>query len=104
MISIALIQFENLAGVFYWIRHNISAVNYNRINVYPRLGFDKFIDQDDFSNPATVRTLISDKEMVRKMISDMNVIKRPVKSHCFYLQSVSKIMQIIQKYGGQKIC
>lgn len=47
--------------------HPSSGTNWNRINTYKSMKFDKFITIDDFENPEYVR-YISDKESYKKII------------------------------------
>ena len=47
--------------------HPSSGNNWNRINTYNSMGFDRFITIDDFENPEYVR-YISDKESYKKVI------------------------------------
>lgn len=48
--------------------HPFLGKNYNRNVVYPNMGFDEFITADDFENPKSMRSFISDEAMVEKMI------------------------------------
>lgn len=50
--------------------HPFIGTNYNWNNVYPNLGFNSFITSDDFKNPESKRSFISDSEMVNKMIDE----------------------------------
>ncbi|WP_432630053.1 LTA synthase family protein [Brotaphodocola sp.] len=51
--------------------HPYDKTGYNRYQVYPRLGFDEFLDIDDFSNPDLVRDrYISDKTSYEKVIEE----------------------------------
>ncbi len=47
--------------------HPSSGTNWNRINTYKSMGFDRFITIEDFVNPEYVR-YISDKESYKKII------------------------------------
>ena len=47
--------------------HPSSGNNWNRINTYKSMGFDKFITIEDFKNPEYIR-YISDKESYKKVI------------------------------------
>lgn len=49
--------------------HPFEKSGYKRDIVYPLLGFDQFLSKDDFKNPETIRSYISDKEDYKKIIT-----------------------------------
>lgn len=71
--------------------HPSSAKNWNRVNTYKSMKFDKFISIDDFKNPEYIR-YISDRESYKKVIEMYN--KRD-KSKPLFLFNVT-----IQNHGG----
>lgn len=48
--------------------HPYAPSGYKRDLVYPLLGFDEFISQEDFINPEKIRSYISDRESYQKII------------------------------------
>jgi len=78
--------------------HPGMANSYNRNKVYPVLGFDKFITQDDIKNPEYIRSFISDKEDYRQVIKQYEKYKYSGKKNPFYMFNVT-----IQNHGGYKI-
>jgi phosphoglycerol transferase MdoB-like AlkP superfamily enzyme len=50
--------------------HPYEKSGYKRDIVYPLLGFDEFLSQDDFKNPGKIRSFISDKESYKKIIEE----------------------------------
>jgi len=48
--------------------HPYRASGWNRESVYPYLGFDEFLSQDDFTNPTYMRGYISDACSYKKLI------------------------------------
>ncbi|MDY2726142.1 MAG: LTA synthase family protein, partial [Anaerostipes faecalis] len=67
---------------------------YNRENVYPLLGFSKYLAIDSFKNPQTVRSYISDQEDFNKIISEYENAKKS-SNDPFYMFNVT-----IQNHGG----
>lgn len=55
-------------GYYAVAMHPNSAVNWNRDNVYPALGFDEFIDIDGYEDYELVRDFVSDKGDYQKII------------------------------------
>ena len=48
--------------------HPYKASGYKRDLVYPLLGFDEFLSEEDFTNPERIRSYISDQESYEKII------------------------------------
>lgn len=48
--------------------HPYYASGWDRDRVYPLLGFDEFLSQDDFTNPKRIRNYISDESSFAKII------------------------------------
>ena len=48
--------------------HPEKATNFNRNQVYPRLGFSQFLTEDDFTDVVKIRELCSDQSVYDKMI------------------------------------
>jgi phosphoglycerol transferase MdoB-like AlkP superfamily enzyme len=71
--------------------HPSSAKNWNRINTYNSMKFDKFISIDDFKNPEYIR-YISDKESYKKVIE---LYEKRDKAKPLFLFNVT-----IQNHGG----
>lgn len=71
--------------------HPSSAKNWNRINTYNSMKFDKFISIDDFKNPEYIR-YISDRESYKKVIE---LYENRDKSKPLFLFNVT-----IQNHGG----
>lgn len=71
--------------------HPSSGANWNRINTYRSMKFDKFITIDDFKNPEYVR-YISDKESYKKVIERFEARDKDVPFFMFDLT--------IQNHGG----
>lgn len=55
--------------------HPYKPTGYKRDLVYPLLGFDEFISEDDFINPYTIRGYISDRESYSKIIEEYETKK-----------------------------
>lgn len=71
--------------------HPSSAKNWNRVNTYNSMKFDKFISIDDFKNPEYIR-YISDKESYKKVIE---LYEKRDKAKPLFLFNVT-----IQNHGG----
>ena len=76
------------------VLHPYKANGYNRENVYPLLGFSKYLAIDSFKNPQTVRSYISDQEDFNKIISEYENAKKS-SNDPFYMFNVT-----IQNHGG----
>ena len=50
--------------------HPYKATGYKRDMVYPLLGFDRFVSEDDFDYPELIRSYISDRESFKKVIEE----------------------------------
>ncbi|MGB4657716.1 MAG: LTA synthase family protein [Mobilitalea sp.] len=48
--------------------HPYKASGYKRDIVYPLLGFDEFLSEEDFTNPERIRSYVSDQESYEKII------------------------------------
>lgn len=55
-------------GYYNIAMHPYEKSGYKRDIVYPLLGFDQFLTQEDFKNPERIRSYISDKEDYKKII------------------------------------
>lgn len=55
--------------------HPYKPTGYKRDLVYPLLGFDEFISEEDFENPYTIRSYISDSESYNKIIEQYEAKK-----------------------------
>lgn len=75
--------------------HPFYPNGYNRENVYPLLGFSKFLSIADFKNPELCRKYISDQEDFNKIISEYESAKKKDSKSPFYLFNVT-----IQNHGG----
>lgn len=71
--------------------HPSSGANWNRINTYNSMRFDKFITIEDFKNPEYIR-YISDKESYKKMIE---VFEKKEKDKPIFFFNMT-----IQNHGG----
>lgn len=58
--------------------HPFQKNGWNRENVYPDLGFDKSLFEEDFPNSKRIGSLISDKSMYDKIISEYKQSQKPV--------------------------
>ncbi len=60
--------------------HPYKPTGYKRDLVYPLLGFDEFLSENDFINPETIRGYISDRESYAKIIEkyELNKDKGPL--------------------------
>ena len=56
--------------------HSYQKWFWNREGVYPTLGFDKFVSDEDFDNPEIRGDYISDQETVNKLIEEYEVAKK----------------------------
>lgn len=81
-------------GYSVYAMHLASAMNWNRKNVYPFLGFPKFYSESDFENLEKVRDLATDDENYRRVI-DLYEKKENEKFFCFDVT--------IQNHGGYKL-
>lgn len=50
--------------------HPYTPSGYKRDIVYPLLGFDEFLSEEDFMNPELIRSYISDRECYEKIIEE----------------------------------
>ncbi|MDD7404111.1 MAG: sulfatase-like hydrolase/transferase [bacterium] len=71
--------------------HPSSGANWNRINTYNSMRFDRFVTIDDFKNPEYVR-YISDKESYKKVIELYEQKDKDTPLFCFNMT--------IQNHGG----
>jgi phosphoglycerol transferase MdoB-like AlkP superfamily enzyme len=55
--------------------HPYKPSGYKRDLVYPLLGFDEFLSEDDFTNPHTIRSFISDRDSYSKIIEEYEANK-----------------------------
>lgn len=55
--------------------HPYKPSGYKRDLVYPLLGFDEFLSENDFINPHTIRSFISDRESYSKIIEEYEANK-----------------------------
>ncbi len=78
-------------GYLSYAVHPSSGNNWNRINTYKSMKFDKFITIDDFKNPEYVR-YISDKESYKKVIE---LYEKKDKSEPMFVFDMT-----IQNHGG----
>jgi phosphoglycerol transferase MdoB-like AlkP superfamily enzyme len=74
--------------------HPYRPDGYNRENVYPLLGFEKYYSQDIFENPKRVRTYISDESDFDK-ITELYEESKKESDEPFYLFNVT-----MQNHGG----
>ena len=75
--------------------HPFYPNGYNRQNVYPLLGFSKFLSIKDFKNPELCRNYITDQEDFNRIISEYENAKKADSDSPFYLFNVT-----IQNHGG----
>lgn len=50
--------------------HPYEKSGYKRDIVYPLLGFDEFLSEEDFKNPELIRSFVSDEESYKKIIEE----------------------------------
>jgi phosphoglycerol transferase MdoB-like AlkP superfamily enzyme len=72
--------------------HPYEASGYKRDMVYPLLGFDEFISEEDFIKPTKIRTFISDRESYRKIIEEY---EKAEKTNPVFIFNVT-----MQNHGG----
>ena len=75
--------------------HPGQADSYNRSNVYPHLGFDKFISVEDMKDPEKVRNYVSDKADYERVIAEYEKYKASKEKAPFFMFNVT-----IQNHGG----
>lgn len=80
-------------GYSVYAMHLASALNWNRKNVYPLLGFPYFYSENDFKDLEKLRDLATDDENYRRVI-DLYEKKEKEKFFCFDVT--------IQNHGGYK--
>lgn len=72
--------------------HPEKATNFNRNQVYPRLGFYEFLTEDDFADVVRIRELCSDQSVYDKMI---NLYESKQEGEKLFLYAVT-----MQNHGG----
>ncbi|MBR6443956.1 MAG: sulfatase-like hydrolase/transferase, partial [Firmicutes bacterium] len=65
--------------------HPGQADSYNRSNVYPHLGFDKFISVEDMKDPEKVRNYVSDKANYERVIAEYEKYKASKEKAPFFM-------------------
>ena len=74
--------------------HPSSGTNWNRVNTYKSMKFDRFITIDEFKNPEYIR-YISDKESYKKVISLYEEKKKKKQDNPMFVFDMT-----IQNHGG----
>lgn len=74
--------------------HPSSGTNWNRVNTYKSMKFDRFITIDEFKNPEYIR-YISDKESYKKVISLYEDKKKKKQNNPMFVFDMT-----IQNHGG----
>ena len=90
--------------------HPFQAEGWNRDTVYPLLGFDRFLSEDDFSAPVLVRNYISDESSFDKVLEVLNdgedktpkfVFNVTMQNHGSYDKAFSNCPETIQAEGAE---
>lgn len=77
---------------------------YNRMNVYPRLGFDHFFDIDDFDSPQLSRDrYITDVESYKKVIELFEECKRAGKQAFIFNVTIQNHSDYLSGYWGDQV-
>ena len=83
---------ENYQGLI--AMHPFNPNGYNRHKVYPLMGFETFLSEEDFVDPILVRNYVSDESDYDKIIEEYEKVRKD-SSDPFYLFNVT-----MQNHGG----
>lgn len=94
------------AGYYALAMHPYRGYNYRRHIVYPQIGFDNYYNRDDFSNPAYIRSYISDKSLFDRIRTEFRLNRRgssPFFSYNVTMQNHSGYSASNQRNLGNEI-
>lgn len=84
--------------------HPYYASGYNRIKVYPRLGFDDFFDIESFENPSLSRDrYITDEESYKKVIEVFEDCKKNEKQAFIFNVTMQNHSDYLSGYWGDQV-
>ncbi|MFE5322733.1 LTA synthase family protein [Paenibacillus sp. NPDC056579] len=81
--------------------HSYEGWFWNRENVYKQLGFQSFMSKDQFDNPEYKGTFISDDEVSRQIIKQVDETEKPMFIYAVTMQNHGPYDD--NRYGGNSI-
>ena len=67
-VKYSLVEYLESLGYESWATHPCSGANWNRTDVYNRLGFDRSVFYEEYPKEDLIRTFITDREMYKLML------------------------------------